>query len=172
MTRRSFALFAAAIAPLLTMIGCGTNQIIQALQLAVDAASVAIPIVAAATGVPAATVTLLMAYLQAVSTAIDGAVPILDGTGTPSQKAAAILALFASIKVPNLTGLPAAIVSAIQLVAQRVAEFLAHFAAPKLGAMGAKANQPAPVSTADHSKLQAIAAKAQANLAAIKAVKK
>jgi phage-related protein len=171
-SRRKFSLLAFLTTPLLFLVSCGTSAVIQALQLAVDAASIAIPLVASVTGVPPQTVALLLTYLEQVSRAIDGAATILASAGTPAQHAVAILALFAGIAIPDLTGIPAAIVSAVKLVAERVAAFLANFNQSKLNAMGVQAQQPQTVSSGDRAKLAGIGAKAQANLAAIAKAKK
>ena len=170
MTRRKFSLgslIALAVAPLLTLTSCGVTSVIEILQLAVDAAAAAIPLVAGALGLSPATIALLENYLQQVSTAISGAATILASGVTAAAEALQILQLFTGIVIPDLTGLPAAIVSAIQLVAKYVAQFLANFSTAKMAQLGAKAQQPVKISSTDHAKLVGIGGKAQANLAAI-----
>lgn len=163
MTRRSFSALP-FLAPLLALVSCGTATVISALQLAVDAVTIAVPLIAAVTGVPAATVNLLLSYLGQVSQAISGAAKILAEPGTPAQQAAAIVALFASIAAPDLRGLPGAIVSAIQLVAKRVGEFLGHF--PLSQAMASNQGT-VKFSDDDLRKLRAIGAEADGDFATI-----
>jgi hypothetical protein len=59
------------------------------------------------------------------------------------------------------------IVSAIQLVAKYVAQFLANFSPAQVKKLGAKAQGLVTVSNGDHAKLVAIGAKAQANIVGI-----
>src|ERR1017187_8363847 len=144
MTRRKFSLgsiIALAVAPLVTLTSCGAATVIQILQEVVDAAAVAIPVGAGFLGVPATIITMLLNYLQQVSTAVSGAATILASGGTAAEEALQILQLFAGIVVPDLTGLPAALVSAIQLVAKYVAQFLANFSSAQIKKLGAKAQQ-------------------------------
>jgi hypothetical protein len=176
MTRRNFtvgSLIGVVTAPLLAMIGCGTQTVIQILQLCVDAATAAIPTVAQAAGVSPATVALLLGYLQQVSQAVSGAATILNGTLPPAQKAAQIVVLFAGIVVPNLTGLPANIVSAIQLVAKYVAQLLASLPVPAgPGLVAPEVQMKVAITVEDQTHLAAIKAKAEVNLAAIAQIKR
>jgi len=162
MTRRKFSL-GAITAPLLALVGCGATTVIAILQLAVDAAEAAIPIVANYLNISSATGAILLTYLQQVSTAVNGAATILANGGTVASQAAQLLALFANIAAPDLTGLPATIVAAIQLVAKYVAQFLAQIPQPATAA----AKKPYALKPADRAKLLGIEAKAMSNIAAI-----
>lgn len=127
---------------------CTSNQVITSITVAVDAAEVALPIVAGATGVDPALIMQLENYLGATSQALAAATDILAKGEPPAQEAADITAAFAGIALPNLPpGLPSAVTQAVQKVAMLVAQFLANLPAATASAARARAVgvQPAPV---------------------------
>lgn len=138
---------------------CTSNQIIQSLTVAVDAAEVAVPLVAGAAGVPPAVVTMLENYLGAVSQALAQTTDILAKGEPPAQEAADITAAFAGATLPVLPpGLPGAVAAAVQKVAMLVAQFLAQLPAKTAAAARANAITPAPpqFSKKDLAKLGAL----------------
>ena len=124
MTRRTFLEAAGVAAPSLALVGCSTSPL-EYLQLAVGAAEIVLPLVAPSAGIDPATVAAVDNYLNAASEAITQASDILAGTGTDAQKATQILAAFAGIAAPIVPPQYAALASAVQLVAQYIAQFLA-----------------------------------------------
>jgi type III secretory pathway lipoprotein EscJ len=160
-----------AAAVILTCTACSQNDVVTSLQLSVDAASVALPIVAQSAGITPALENQLEAYLQATNTAISQASTILAGTGTPQQKSAAIVAAFSTDAVPVMpAGTPLAVVQAIQAVSQDVAKFLQTTAAPAPAAavFGGKTPKAVKIDAGTVAKLEKIKAKAEASLVAIK----
>lgn len=151
----------------LGLAGCTSSEVITDLQLAVDAVSVALPLIAPAAGLPATLVAAIDTYLGATSQAISQASTILAGADTDAQKAVAIAAAFAGIAAPlvcpdQAPGAPpckwAGLAAAIQAVAADVAKFLAT---EPVAASLAKTASPSHVTTWSASQ--------QAQLAAIKA---
>jgi len=116
---------AVLMATIMVLTGCSTAQVIANLQIALDAVTVALPILASVTGVPADTVTTVDAYVTATNTALGQASTILAGAGTDAEKAAQITAAFAAIAKPVVPSQYAAIAQLVETLASDVATFLA-----------------------------------------------
>jgi len=116
---------------LMILLGCTSNQVITSITLALDAAEIALPIVAASTGISPALITQLTNYLAAVGQAFATTTDILARGEPPAQQAADITAAFAGVILPALpAGLPVAVVTAIEKVATLVSQFLATLPKP------------------------------------------
>lgn len=158
-------------AVMLTCVACSQNDVITSLQLSVDAASVALPLVAQSAGITPALEIQLENYLQATNTAISQASTILAGPGTPQEKSAAILAAFSADVIPVMpAGTPLAVVQAIQAVSQDVAKFLQTTATPATAkaVFGGTAPKAVKIDAATIQKLNKIKAKAEASLVVLK----
>jgi hypothetical protein len=145
------------------LVACSSGTVIMALEAAVSAAEVAIPVVAGAVGLPPATLSTIMSYLQAVSEATSQASTILASTTTTSaQKSAAILQAFVTAsKALNLPpGTSTEVVSVVNAVATAVANFLTNFANAK----------PVPVTAkpADITKLATLKARPETSIVTLK----
>ena len=121
---RSFAA-CVAIVLCIALAGCSTATVITDLQVALDAISVALPILGGLTGIPPDVSTAVTSYVTAANSALGQASTILAGTGTDAEKAAAIAAAFAGIAAPVVPAQYVALASLVQTVAQDVAAFLA-----------------------------------------------
>lgn len=106
-------------------LGCGTSQVIGNLELAVDAVSVALPLIGPAAGLPADLQAQIQQYLAATNTAIGQASVILSSPASDAAKAAEIAAAFAGVAVPAVPAKYQGIASAVQQVAVLVSKFLA-----------------------------------------------
>jgi hypothetical protein len=107
---------------------CGAAEVVNGLELAIDAAEAVLPAIAAAANLPPATITLIDNYLAAVATALSKTSALL-ASGSPSDvEASQIVALFASAVAPALpAGTPQSVAAAVQAVGNAVANFLAQF---------------------------------------------
>ena len=157
---------------ILCLAGCSSNDVINNLDLAVEAVTAAFPLVAATAGLPPAVATQVEGYLSLSATAISKAADILAGPGTDAQKAALITGAFAGIATPAVPAQYQGVATAVQAVANLVAKFLAGATATAdPGPVVAKQSfLPAPAATKgtsklsakDHKKLAAIKEKAEA----------
>ncbi len=151
---------------------CQPSTLISSLEAVVTAAEIAIPVIGAAAGLPPATVAGIVTYLQLVDQATVQASNILAGPGTSAQKAAQILAAFASIAsgcncIP--AGTPAVVVAVVEAVIQAVAKFLGNFNPKALTA----ADQPTiKISGRDRAALAKIRTRAEQNLSKLQGLKK
>lgn len=129
----------AAIAALLTLslAGCSTSTVITDLQVALDAVTVALPVIGGLTGVPADVSQAVTKYVTATNQALGEASTILDSAGTDASKATAIAAEFAGIAVPVLPAQYASIAQLVATIAADVAAFLGSV--PGLGTAKARA---------------------------------
>lgn len=156
----------------LLMAACAPSTVVTALEAVVTAAEVAIPIIGPAAGLPMATTTAIIQYLQLVNQAAAQASTILAGTGTPAQKAADILKAFSNVAagcncIP--AGTPAAIVQVINGVGQAIATFLENFHPVTTPPVTAAAKIPnLKVSAKDRDRLKQIQQRAEQNLAKLK----
>lgn len=112
------------------MTGCSTSTVVGNLQLAVDALSAALPLIAPA-GLPPALLAEIQAGLSDTGKAISAASGILaNATTTDAEKAAAIAAAFAGIVEQDqyiVAAIPAqyrGIANAVTQIAEMVAQFL------------------------------------------------
>lgn len=122
---RSRTLQVVAIAAMLILLGCTTSTVITDLQVALDAVTVALPVLAGLTGVPADVSTAVTNYVAAANEALGQAATILDGPDTDAEKAAAVAAAFAGVAAPVVPSQYAVLASLVQTIAQDVAAFLA-----------------------------------------------
>lgn len=153
----------------LLLIACSQSQVISALDTAVAAATTAFPIIAAATGLPPAQVTTIMAYLHDANTALGKVAATLAAGGTPAEIAGGIAADLAGVAAsePSLAGLPAAVASVIQAVATDIATLLTQYGAkPATAMLSLKQWHP---NASEQAKIATIHGRARANLEKIAA---
>src|ERR1035437_5372096 len=143
--KHQIAAAAVLVAAAVACTACGTSQVIGNLGLAVDAVSVALPLIGPAAGLPANTQAQIQQYLAATNTAIGQASDILAGPGTDGQKAAQIFASFSGIAVPAVPAKYQGIAQAVQQVSVLVARFLSGLppaTAQPLGVRAGGMNRP------------------------------
>jgi hypothetical protein len=158
--RKAAVVFIALLALLFS--ACSSNQVISDLQLAIDAVSIALPLVGPTVGLPAALVSQIDTYLSATSQAVSQAADILAGPGNDTSKAAAIAGAFAGIAAPIVPPQYASIANAVQQVAQAVQTFLAAQPAAAANVVYGKTTK---LSNGDKADLVGIKAKAAECLA-------
>jgi hypothetical protein len=122
-TRKPSAALAAIL--ILCLVACTTSQVITNLQIALDAVTAALPILASVTGVPAGTVMQVETYVTATNAALGEASTILAGSGTTAEKAAQIAAAFATIAAPVVPAQFDSLAALVATLAGDVAAFLA-----------------------------------------------
>ena len=125
--RKLFVTIAALVC--LSLVGCTQNQIINSIDVALTAASIALPIVASAVGLPPATVAEIVTWIR---TALKGLSAVSDDllTGGPAATVAAKITADLSGVVasePDLTGMPVAIASVVQALANDVRDILGTY---------------------------------------------
>lgn len=148
---------------LLIQSACNTSAIVTVLQDAVQAATVALPVVATAAGIPPVVTTAVENYLVAANSGIEQSASILTSGQTPAQEATQITAIFAKVVAPQLPpGTPQSVVSAVQSVADSIAKMLAQMEVKK-AAVGGAARKPWHPSGSDMAKLLQIRDTAQRN---------
>jgi hypothetical protein len=113
----------------LVLVACTQSQIINSIDVALTAASIALPIVASAVGLPPATVAEIVSWIQ---TALKGLSAVSDDllTGGPAATVAAKITADLSGVVasePDLTGMPVAIASVVQALASDVRDILGTY---------------------------------------------
>lgn len=169
MNNRHRAPLALALAVLLILTACSSSQVVSNLQIALDAITVALPVLGGLTGVPPATVAAATTYVAQANQALGQASTILAGPGTDAQKSLQIFAAFAGIAKPDIPTQYGALVSIVATVAQEVGKFLESL--PAAPAAPGKATATAPhitvVSSGDAAKLEHAREQAAANAAAI-----
>src|ERR1700734_2400403 len=123
----SYPLLIALVAAILIicLVGCTSTQIVDSLQVALDAISVALPVLGTVSSVPPDLLASVETYLTAANSALGQASTILTGGGTDAEKTALIVAAFASIAVPAIPAQYAPIAQIVSAVAADVAQFLA-----------------------------------------------
>lgn len=154
MKRRSFlegASLSAIAAALLVEVACSGSSVVAALETALEAIQIGLPTLAALTGIPQSIVTATDNYVAAVNTALQQSTAILAAPGTDAEKAAAILALFASIAVPVVPAQYQALAQLLSTVASDVAAFLSSV--PRGQMLTAKAGHTTSFSAADRARL-------------------
>jgi hypothetical protein len=152
----------------LLLVACQTSTVITALEAVVDAAEVAVPVIGAATGLPASTMTAIEDYLQAVSQATSQAATILAGTATSAEKTAEIIAAFAKVAAGLAlpAGTTAEVVAVVKAVAQAVVNFLAEFPP-------AAASEPSfKVTASDRTKLMNLKARSETLVTTVRGMKR
>ena len=158
-----------AILLCITLAGCSTATVITDLQVALDAVSVALPILSSLTGVPPDVANAVTSYVTAANSALGQSSTILSGPGTDAEKAAAIASAFAGIAVPIVPPQYAALASLVQTLAKDVAAFLASVpssaSVAKLAA--AKAPHTTTWSSSERDKLAHATSTANSNAAAL-----
>lgn len=137
---------------LLLPVGCSSNDVINSLELAVNAVSVVVDLAGPSAGLPPDVTAQVKTYAAATATALEQSIDILDGPGTDAQKGAAIAAAFAGIAVPVVPPKYQGIASAVQQVSLLVSKFLAQAPATRAAAgppafASAFADPPAKKST-------------------------
>lgn len=110
----------------LILSGCSSSQVVTDLEVAVDAVSVALPVLGGVAGLPPAVATAVEGYLSAVNNCLAQASTILaEPNLTDAQKAAQITAACTTAAVPNVPAQYQALANAIANVAGDLAKFLA-----------------------------------------------
>lgn len=154
----------------LLLSGCSSGSVVSTLTLVVDAAEIALPIVAGPSGASPAEVAIAEKYLQDVDAAIVASGPILSSAATAAVKAAQIVQLFSGLAMADLpVGTPQVIITAVNKVSAAVVQFLTNFTTKLSVKAGA---QEVRVSARDRVALERLAARAKVNLDKIKAAKK
>lgn len=153
------------------------SAVLGTLQGIVDGTTALVPIVTAASSagqIPAPTATIVMDYLEAVSTAASNSITEWESNDPDSVKIAAIAADFAAAAAPSLaTGLSPVIQASISAISKLVSQLIgqitsaqASLVAHKSGASGANSNVLA-LRILDKHKLKALKSHADKNVAAI-----
>ncbi|MGA2769957.1 MAG: hypothetical protein ABSG26_03980 [Bryobacteraceae bacterium] len=157
----------------LVLAACTQSQIINSIDVALTAASIALPIVASAVGLPPAVVAEIVTWIQS---ALKGLSAVSDDllTGGPAGTVAAKITADLSGVVaatPNLQGLPVAIASVVQALATDVQDILTTYGASTLSTTASRLS-PSPLGgkeihfgTHDRQRLIALRAKALGLLA-------
>ncbi len=166
---------AAVLLAVLLLAGCQPSTVITTLEAVVASAEIALPVIAAAAGIPPATTAAIVQYLQLVDVAITRASVILASSASSADKAAQIGVAFAGIAagcncIPP--GTPQTVVAVVNAVAQAVSRFLATMGAVP----GPQGIAPASVpeykpSGTDRTALVKIRRRAEKNLTDLKGVK-
>lgn len=159
---------------------CGTDDLtltLDGINLAVD---VVLPVVATASGVPAPAQALIVAYANAVTTAVGQTATELASTDSPTLKSSKIGTYFLAAAVPNLAGLGAspAVVTDVTEIGTAVTQFLQQLAQLQVTATATplaasfvetpKGKKMSRMSKKDYDKITAHVAKNKAALAAAK----
>lgn len=108
----------------ISQVGCSTSTVITDLQVALDAISVALPVIGGLAGVPADVSAAVTKYATAANQALGEASTILANPGTDASKASAIAAAFAGIAVPVIPAQYIALAGLVGTIAADVAAFL------------------------------------------------
>jgi hypothetical protein len=165
---------AVLLAALLVLSACSPSQTITNLQIALDAISAALPILAGITGVPLPLVTTVETYLTATNSALGQASTIEAGPGTDAEKAVQIAAAFAGIAKPLVPGEFSIIAGLVQTIAGGVESYLASIpgaSAPAAGGLTASSLPAGHITKWSKKDYQALAkATATANTNAAKAL--
>jgi hypothetical protein len=130
-----------AVLLILALSNCGASTVINNLQLALDAVTAALPVIASITGVPPATVAQVTKYLDDVNTALGQASMILSATATDAEKAAKITQIFTAIVKPDVPAQYQPIVGLVGTIAQDVAQFLSSLPTSPSGTTSLSAQQ-------------------------------
>jgi hypothetical protein len=155
------------------------SAVLGTLEGIVDGATALVPIVTAASSagqIPAPTATILMDYLESVSTAASNSITEWESNDAQSVKIAAIAADFAAVAAPSLgTGLSPVVQASISAISKLVSQLLGQISAAqtslvahKSGASRANSNVFALGAFEKH-KLKALKSHADKNVAAIEA---
>jgi len=160
-----------AILLCLVMVACTQTQIITDIDVALTAASIALPIVASAVGLPPATVTAIINWIQVALKGLSATSDALVTGGPKAVVAAKITAALAGVvsSMPDLQGLPASIASVVQALANDVQGILAQYGTNALtlsaGKSDALGGNNTHFRTRDRQRLVALRAKAMGILA-------
>lgn len=138
---------------ILCLVGCSTAQVVTDLQIALDAITVALPVLGGLSGLPADVLAAVTTYLTATNQALGQASTILDGPGSVDEKFAAVGALFAGIAAPIVPPQYAALAQLVQTIATDVGRFLGAASGMKLGLVTAPAPRLTKLSIDDRLKL-------------------
>jgi hypothetical protein len=113
----------------LCLIGCTQSQILNDIDIALNAAEVAIPIVAGAAGLTSVQATQILTWIQAAVKALGSVSDRLSAGGTSAEIAAGITADLSGVvaSVPDLQGQPAAIASVVEALANDLENVLVTY---------------------------------------------
>jgi hypothetical protein len=172
MNMKRAAISVVAILLCLAMVACTQTQIISDIDVALTAASIALPIVASAVGLPPAVTTQIIGWIQLSLKGLTAVTGTLEKGGPAPQVAAEITAELSGIvaSVPDLQGLPASIASVVQALATDVQGILTQYGTNALtsasaGRSDALGGNNIHFGTHDRQRLVALRAKAMGILA-------
>lgn len=161
----------------LLLVACTDNQVLLSLDAAVASTEIALPVIAAASGLSPQLTASLEQYLVAVDDSAAKTADILGNQSlSPAQRYAQVTALFAAIAIPELpVGTPQNVAAVINAVAVAVNHFLVQLRALNVEvahgpqALGFQSGHKQPVlSKAQLEKIRQRAAKAKAKIQAAK----
>ena len=121
-----------AIALCLILVACTQTQVINDINIALDAASVALPIIATAAGVPAPMIAELTSWVQLALKGLAAVSDDLVAGGNAQVVASKITADLAGVvaSVPQLQGLPASVAGVVQTLANEVKSLMTTYGSP------------------------------------------
>ena len=165
------AISVVAVLLCLALVACTQSQIINDIDVALTAASIALPIVASAVGLPPAVTTQIIGWVQLALKGLAATSDALLTGGPKAVVAAKITASLAGVvsSMPDLQGLPASIASVVQALANDVQGILAQYGTNALtlsaGKSDALSGNNIHFGTRDRQRLIALRAKAMGILA-------
>lgn len=151
--------------PTLMLVSCTGTQITTTLQTVVDAVSIALPILAATTGMTPAQDQEITKYLKTVSTAIKETTAELATMDSSAIKAGKIAGFFAAAALPAIPGLSPTVQMILQTVSAAVGQFLSTLRAAPSPTVSAVSAAPPVKITFDKTALAYIVEKNTRNLA-------
>ncbi len=165
-------LSSAGIVLCLALIGCTAGTLVNTLNLIVDAAEVALPLLTTLAGVPASITTPALAWLSAVTTVVPEVTAELASTDSSVVKAQKITADFQSvINGPAFTGsVPPRVAAIVQTVTAAISVFLSELAQTSTTPL-ATAAQPYRLTAGDRHVLSGIVSRANSLHAKIEAAR-
>lgn len=141
---------------LIFMVACTGAQIVSTIETSIQLISSILPLISSSLGLSTTQTSTVLSYLQESNTALDQVNSILQQGGSDAVVAAKITAALSAVvaSTPNLTGLPASIVSTVQQIAANLASILQTYGSkPKLAASGE--SKEFKLSSGDLKKLKA-----------------
>ena len=160
-------IFVVAVMLCLALVACTQNQVINSVDVALTAASIALPVVAGAAGLPPAVVADLLMWVQMATKGLQAVTVDLQAGGPASVVAANITRDLSGVvaSVPNLQGLPVAIASVVQALAGDVSDILSKYGTKVGGVLPTGPNANVHFGAHDQQRLVALQAKAAGILA-------
>ena len=176
-TFKAVVAFALVAVLTLGMCACSETQIISAVEVAIDAAEVALPLVAGLAGVPPALVAQLLDYLQAASQALSQVSAVLAKGGSQASIAVQITQILSTVVSQDaviqqeIGPLGGAVAAAISAVMKDIQNILNTYGAPSTTAKATFGSGTYHFTGKNLARLDAAQAKAIALAAKIEAAK-